>query len=345
MKTYTSLRLPLLVLIGTFLMIWSCRREVEVPLPAVPKIQGKPSAASLGGTVTGQAGTDKVEFRVDLYVVDRSGRYVQGLKQGNFAITATNPSSFTYALTKLDVVGQTAKAGGYSAMMLMDQSASIAYQQVNEPPTDPNDLRIAAGKIFLDYLGKEDYAALSSFSAGYRNFILYHSNFTNNVTGMKASLDSLSTTETGGTPLYYATVEAVNYTSRNAKTNNKAVIVFTDGQNNQSGTLSNTITIAKQRSIPLFTVGLSTGVNVQVLSQMANETGGAFFYAKDAEQLVTSFGTLGNLLRGTAQLYRTTWMATRRTGRWASGNEIAETIKVTIPNGEVIDVPFYVRVP
>ena len=92
-------------------------------------------------------------------------------------------------------------------------------------------------------------------------------------------------------------------------------------------------------------VGLSSGVNTQVLSQMANETGGAFFFAKDAEQLVTTFGTLGNLLRGSAQLYRSAWVATRRTGNWTSGSVIAETIKIILPNNEVIETPFYVKVP
>jgi hypothetical protein len=347
MKAPTSFRLLLLMLLGTFMLTWSCRRDVEVPLPSGPVIDGKPSAASLGGIVTGQTGGDKTEFRVDLYVVDRSGRYVQGLKPQSFSITATNPTSFTYALTKLEVVGQTVKAGGYSAMLLLDQSGSILT-------TDPKDLRIDASKIFLDYLGSEDQVALSSFttSSYYPNYVVLHSGFSRNKVAMKKTLDSLSKTEGGSTPLYYSSIAVTDYTALNAKTNNKAVIVLTDGENNVtgtykgiSGTLLNAVNSAKQKGIPLFTVGLSEDVNEQILSQMANETGGAFFYAKDAEQLVTAFGTLGNLLRGTAQLYRTTWTASRRSNKWTSGTEITETINVTIPNGDVIAVPFYVKVP
>ncbi|MEZ0540253.1 vWA domain-containing protein [Fibrella arboris] len=339
MRTLYNIRLMPLLLISIFLLTWSCRREVEVPLPARPQIVGKPSVASLGGLVTGAVGGDKIEFRVDMYVVDRSGKYVQGLNQSNFGITATSPASFTYSLAKLEVVNQAAKTGGYSAMLLLDQSGSILS-------TDPKDLRISASKIFLDYLGTSDQAGLASFTDDYFGAVKVHQTFSRNTAAMKKSLDTLATTEDGGTPLYYSSVLMTDYTATNAKTANKAVIIFTDGENtNSSATLANAIDRAKNQGVPLYMVGLSNGVNVSVLSRMANETGGAFFYAKDAEQLVTSFGTLGNLLRGSAQLYRSTWTAARRTGKWTSGQIISETIKVALPNGDIIDVPFYLQIP
>ncbi|MEZ0607730.1 VWA domain-containing protein [Fibrella sp. WM1] len=340
MKPFTLFRCLSLVLITSLWLVSSCRRQVEVPLPALPTIQGKPTAATTGGTTVGTTGTNKIDFRVDLYVVDRSGRYVGGLVPGNFGITATNPSSFTYALTKLELVGQTAKAGGYSAMLLLDQSGSILT-------TDPQDLRIEASKIFLDYLGANDQVALASFTEDYDDYVVLHQGFSRNRPAMKKTLDSLAKTEGGGTPLYYSSVLVSDYTAQYAPTTNKAVILFTDGQNDTYTTTSLTeaITNAKARQTPLFTVGLSRNVNVTVLSQMANETGGAFFYAKDAEQLVTSFGTLGNLLRGSAQLYRTTWTASRRSGNWVRGNTIAETIRIALPNGDIIEAPFYVQVP
>lgn len=335
-----SYRLVLIILFGSFLFTWSCRREVEIPLPGI-KIDGKPSAASLSGTATGPVGTNKMEFRVDLYVVDRNGNFVTGLKPGNLGIAATSPSSFTYALSKLEVLGGNAKAGGYSALLLLDQSGSIVS-------TDPLNLRIQAGKVFLDYMGGADQVALGSFteSSYYPNSVILHHGFSRNRDAMKRTLDSLAGTVFGGTPLYYSSIVATEYTARNAKTSNKAVVVFTDGQNTSgSGSLQSAITSAQTQKIPLFMVGLSSGVNTQVLSQMANETGGAFFFAKDAEQLVTTFGTLGNLLRGSAQLYRSAWVATRRTGNWTSGSVIAETIKIILPNNEVIETPFYVKVP
>ena len=339
MKMPTLFQALATVLVSALLFVSSCRREVEVPLPALPTISGKPTAATMGGSTTSATGTDKINFRVDLYVVDRSGRYVQGLKATNFGITASNPTSFTYTLTNLELVGQTAKAGGYSAMLLLDQSGSILS-------TDPGDLRIEASKIFLDYLGANDQVALSSFTGSYNGNVRLHKGFSRNTTALKKTLDTLARSEGGGTPLYYSTVAVTDYTAQNGPTANRAVIVFTDGEDTYyNPTLAQTIANAKAKNTPLYMVGLSTDVNVAVLSQMANETGGAFFFAKDAEQLVTSFGTLGNLLRGSAQLYRTTWTAARRTGKWATGNTLSETIKITLPNGDSIDAPFYVQVP
>lgn len=333
MKKLILFRTIVLLFIGSLLLVSSCRREVEVPLPALPVIEGKPSAATTGCMFVGAPGSATLTMRLDVYAVDKNGRQISGLKATNFTIPTA--SGLTYGLQKVSSTALTTKTGGYSAMMLMDQSGSIA-------DTDPQDLRIQAGKIFMDYIGTDDVAALSTFS-GYNTYTFsLRSKFTHEKEGMKKSLDSLARRVTGGTPLYEATVAATNYTDKNAPTSNKAVIVFTDGQ--ASGDLDGCIANAQQKGIPLFTIGLTSGVNVQVLSRMATETCGAFFYAKDAEQLVTSFGTLGNLLRGKVQVYRTEWTIVRSSGIWRTGDVVTSSIKLTIPNADPLDVPFWLKV-
>lgn len=329
MKFISLTQLVFLALLGSFLSIWSCRREVVIPLPA---IVGKPSAATTGCMFVGAPGSMTLTMRLDIYVVDRNGRQVAGLSNTNFTIPTV--SGRTYQLTSVSSDNLAAKPGGYSAMLLLDQSGSILT-------SDPNDLRIQASKIFLDYLGASDVAALASFPGTYDYFHL-HSGFTRDTKRMKSSLDTLSYTEGGGTPLYEATMDATDYTARYGATTNKAVIIFTDGQS--SGALDATIQNAQQKGIPLYTVGLSSGINVNVLARMASETCGAFFYAKDAEQLITSFGTLGNLLRGSAKVYRTNWSIVRNSGTWRTGDIITNTLKVTIPNSEAIEVPFWLTI-
>ncbi|MBD2751844.1 vWA domain-containing protein [Spirosoma validum] len=338
MKTLTHFQRLTVLLLGTFVLTWSCRREVEVPLPALPKIVGKPSAATVGCMFVGAPGSSTLTMRLDIYVVDKNGRQVNGLKQTDFTIPTA--SGRTYQLQRLTSTALTDKAGGYSAMILLDQSGSII-------DNDPKDLRIDASKIFMDYMGSDDVVALSSFSGSRLgpnftyNFTL-HSRFAHETSRMKRSLDSLSDNEGGGTPLYEATTLATNYAAQNGPTSNKAVIVFTDGQ--ASGDLDGCIANAQQKGIPLYTIGLTNGVDVAVLSRMATETCGAFFYAKDAEQLVTSFGTLGNLLRGKAQVYRTEWTIVRSSGTWRTGEIVTSTMKVALPNGDPLDVPFWIKV-
>ncbi len=333
MKTSLHVRFLSFMVLGTFLFIWSCRREVEVPLPALPKIEGKPSAATTGCMFVGAPGSATLTMRLDIYAVDKNGRQVAGLGPANFTIPAT--LGRTYQLQRVSSTALTTKAGGYSAMMLMDQSGSISS-------TDPQDLRVEAGKIFMDYIGAEDLVALSTFS-GYNAYeFSLRSRFTRDKEGVKRSLDSLVNRVGGGTPLYEATTLATNYTVQYGPTANKAVIVFTDGQ--ASGDLDGCITNAQQKGIPLFTIGLSGSVNVEVLSRMATETCGAFFYAKDAQQLATSFGTLGNLLRGKAQVYRTEWTIVRSSGVWRTGDVVTSSIKLAVPNSDPLDVPFWIKV-
>ena len=333
MKTQRTFRLLAFTLIGAFLFAWGCRREVEVPLPARPKIEGKPSAATTGCLFVGAPGSATLTMRLDIYAVDKNGRQIAGLTKDNFAIPTA--AGLTYQLQRVSSTALTPKTGGYAAMMLMDQSGSIA-------DTDPQDLRVAAGKIFTDYLGSDDVVALSTFS-GYNIYeFSLRSKFTKDKDRVKRSLDSLAGRVTGGTPLYEATIRATDYTAQNASLANKAVIVFTDGQ--ASGNLDACIVNAQQKGIPLFTIGLTSGVNVAVLSRMATETCGAFFYAKDAEQLVTSFGTLGNLLNGKAQVYRTEWNIVRSSGVWRTNDIVTSSVKLTIPNFDPLDIPFWIKV-
>jgi hypothetical protein len=351
MKQIQNSLMLLVVLVGIGM---GCRKVVEVPI-AGPTIEGKPSVASLAAQSLSRSG-NTTQFSVDLFVINRSGRYVTGLQRGNFSIPNTSISGATvsHALNNLASVNQgSAGSGAYSALLLMDQSGSIAYSQNDGiTPTDPDDLRISAAKIFLDYLGDGDQAGLASFSglnsyATTNAYTVFHHGFSRNVPAKKKTLDSLASTEGGNTPLYLSTAAAIDYTARAASAaTRRAVIVFTDGQNVGSypTTLDQVIRASNDRQIPVFTVGLSRGVNVDVLSRMANETGGAFFFARDAEQLVTAFGTLGRLLRGSATLYRTTWTATRSSGTWGAGQALSGTINVNLPSGEIVEAPFWVQI-
>ncbi|MCX6216077.1 vWA domain-containing protein [Spirosoma sp.] len=313
--------------------ISSCRRIIDLP---VASLNAKPSAAATASLSTSSTGLEKLTFSVDVFVVDKNGRLITGLQPSNFKIinTVTN----LYELIDVSTSNLTSKPGGYSAMLLLDQTGSIST-------TDPFNLRIEASKIFLNNLGTDDYTGLTSFTSSYTSVVKVHSGFTNKTEQMKKSLDTLALNVSGGTPLYTSTIQSVTYTAQKGPTANKAVIVFTDGENNvTTNTLEDATTKAIQQKIPLFTVGLSTDVNVNVLAQMANETSGAFFYAKDAGQLISTFGTLGNLLQGQGQVYRTTWSVTRTGSKWATGQVISTTIYVTLFDGTVIEVPFWLKV-
>jgi hypothetical protein len=80
----------------------------------------------------------------------------------------------------------------------------------------------------------------------------------------------------------------------------KAVVLFTDGGDTTCGSpeacrarREQSIQGANDNQMRLFTIGLSSGVDVAALGELANRTGGAFLYADTAEQLFPLYGSLG----------------------------------------------------
>src|SRR5690606_12642969 len=127
--------------------------------------------------------------------------------------------------------------------------------------------------------------------------------FTREIDGMYDTLDELSNSEEGGTPLYYSTlqmIDEVSSTAHNVK--NKALIVFTDGADTEGGALPHQIVNkAVGSDVQVFTVGLGAFLpNLDILAEIAHQTGGYFMWAQDARQLISYFGTLDNLLHGNA---------------------------------------------
>ncbi len=92
-------------------------------------------------------------------------------------------------------------------------------------------------------------------------------------------------------------------------------------------------------------MGLSSSVDVVVLSRLANETGGSVMWASDAQQLVSMYKTLGGVLRGAVAFYRTRWTATLTNGQnWGSGGWLQSGVSIQTSAGTVW-APFYVSIP
>ena len=216
----------------------------------------------------------------------------------------------------------------------MDQSGSITG-------TDPNDARIQAAQTFMNNLGRGDEVGLLAFSGSGSGSVRSYSDngrpFTSDPNGFTAALQSLANMEGGGTPLYDAVITAVDYTLTGARNSNRVILVFTDGEDTTSrNSLDDAINYANSRGVPLHTVALSTGVDLQVLGEMAGRTDGSLTFASDARQLISYYGSLGPFLSGSAQFYRTHWRMT-----WVSGTPVNRidwlhtNMSINTPHGRV----------
>ena len=140
---------------------------------------------------------------------------------------------------------------------------------------------------------------------------------------------------------------AVDYTVTHASNGNRAVLVFTDGDDtSSSATVDEAIAAANQFNVPLHAVALSTGTDLNVLTRLATATGGSLAFAADARQLISYYGALGRFLSGSADYYRTSWTGTVTGGRFRFGPGAWVRSGITIDTpGARLYAPFRIDIP
>lgn len=302
----------------------------------VPNIQGTPGGGVTKTQVASVQGNE-LTFEVNLFCVNHVGNFIENLASNDFSadpVTGVDISIVSSEYTQQDY------QGNYSVGMLFDQSASIST-------TDPNDARVVAGKAFVDLMDKNDEMALAQFPGSTSGSFSLLSNFTNDRQSLKSLIDGFIGTVGGNTPLYSGMYSMIDHIGANASNNdNQALVAFTDGADNASSVSpSSVIARAQAKNVVVFTIGLNLS-NYVDLQHIALETGGAVMQADDALQLISLYQSLGELLEGTAYYYSTVWKATRSNGQpWVSGNILNTSIVATLPSGDQINLPLYVRIP
>ena len=281
-------------------------------------------------SVNGNSG----DFDLDLFVVDTAGQPVTGLSTGSFSIPTSGAG---FSLTGLSTLSSSS-FGPFSAEVLIDQTGSMR-------DTDPLNLRLTAANIFLSLLDADDEVQLSTF-AGDRGDPYNHKSygeFTNNGKSLIPAVNSLAYSVMGNTPLYDAMYWETDSLVALAKNSNKALIVLTDGQDNQStNTINSAISHALQSHVRVFAAALKTGLNLPLINA-AMTTGGTVMHADDPKQIVSYYGALGKIVRGQAKYYRTKWHTTNPFG--LSGQTINSSMIVKGAGSSMVNVPFSVTFP
>lgn len=317
---------PVIILLFFSLIFHSCIKEADI----IPELSGIPGGGILDAEVKSING-NIVNFRLDLFAVNHYGQFIEDL--GGDCFSSPNDD---LEITEIQI-GSDNEKGSYSVMMLFDQSGSIT-------DTDPNDARVDAGKAFVSILGEGDEAGVSIFSgSGYTTL----SEFSTNQSQLSDNIESMRNSEGGGTPLYNSIYGLIDYVAQNAKNQNKAIIVFTDGEDtNSSTTPQNIIDYAGSQGVQIFTIGLGNVVNYQALTEIALGTGGAVMLAQDALQLIALYNSLSDLLHGDGTFYETCWQAKKPNGSdWVSGDDVISALNLTLPTGEVVEYFIRFKIP
>ncbi len=339
----------------------------------------KATGGLISARVLAGQNTTTLDFEIQVVVVDENSSAVSGLMAAAFSLASCTPDAATvdiadcvsdrsapafdapYTVTGpgpapsfQSVPGVTATS--YAAALLFDQSLSIKTN-------DPTDARLYSAREFLNRLGALDQASLSALAYGNAALIpdtpvtIYPVD--NPVfVGLAAvgptffsTLESLATLEGGQTPLYEGLCQVMDFSAAKAPAGlKKAVIVFTDGRNdgNPAGAACRSAddSIAKSvaTGVDIYTVGLSGDVDGQTLAALADGGNGAFMFAEDTAQLVTIYGSLGNLLSGSLSTYKLTYrITTPVAGGFAVGRSVLGRLSVNTGAGTVT-LPIVVRI-
>lgn len=167
----------------------------------------------------------------------------------------------------------------YDLALVLDSSGSISTTNYNLIKSLSVDL--------VQTLGDEDRIAVFTFDSIVRK----HSTFVNKEHAI--SVISGLPRYAGNTAIYNG-IKAANdeFIANSSSDVSKVMIVLTDGQDNVSTvTPDSIIQTACDNSIIIYTVGVGS-VNTEVLKNIANSTGGAYYSASDFSQLVGIFDRL-----------------------------------------------------
>jgi hypothetical protein len=326
------------------------------PPPPPPPMAGPatslPSAGVIGIRATGSTG-NVGDFEIDLLVNDSSGNAITNLSPSAISIPSGIDTIFgqrnTFTQTGVNSAMQMG-LGAFSAEILLDQTGSIRK-------TDPFNLRLLASKLLLQGVALLNNPALevqlTTFQDSLRipnGYMRSYGPFTSNVLPLLPIVDGLANQVGGGTPLYDAMYNCVDSLTMLGHNPNKVLLVFTDGQDNESDMYPPyvdawaAIRYAKQNGVHVFGVALQVGIDTALINA-AVQTGGGVMHTDDAKQMVSFYRAMPKVMQGQSAYYKTKWHVALPAGYTLSHRSISGNMKITLPDNSVVAAPFAVSFP
>ena len=172
-----------------------------------------------------------------------------------------------------------------SVSLAMDYSGSMGSAGIADMES--------AADTFIQYLESGDQAEIVKFAQG----VEVVQAFTSDQTLLHDAVFLQPDISSSSTSLYDAVVQAVNDTAL-VPVGQKAVIVLTDGNDNSSSaTFDEALTAAQTTGIPVFAIGLGGGVNTDLLTQLAQQSGGMYFAAPTSDDLQEIYDSIAFVLQ------------------------------------------------
>ncbi len=212
---------------------------------------------------------------------DVGGKVIEGLQQDDFVLTEDGiPVDFTFT---------GAGEQPLTAMLVIDRSGSMEDER-------KMDGAIGAAQTFIDLLRPgRDTLGITTFSGDIETLLPIRALAT--VADQRAAgrlVDQIG--PSGATRLNDAIIEAAD--DMQGTTGRRVIVALTDGvSDGDSATASDSIKRASDAGIPVYTIGLGSDVDNEQLQRIAQQTGGAYYFAPDADELAALYANLARALQ------------------------------------------------
>ena len=212
---------------------------------------------------------------VDAVVVDGKGRFVKDLSDKQFAVLENGePQTLVFARQDRDPA---------LFALLVDSSQSMAIRS--------DAVRGAASRL-LEPLSKDDEVVVAPFAKSVLSV-------TGPTTDRVTVLDAIGAIHhKGGTAILDALTQAAG--SLTASTRRKAIVLLTDGYDeNSETTIAQATETLKRSAITLYVVGLGgvAGISLKgekLLKDLAEDSGGRAWFPRDERDLVVAYDAIAN---------------------------------------------------
>lgn len=216
---------------------------------------------------------------LDVVVTDAGGRFVGGLAQEDFLVLDEGIPQ--------EVQFFTAEVTPVTVLVLLDSSASVR--------ANLREVQRAANR-FINRLARGDVARIGFF----HSHVVFGPRFTSDIKEHVAMINQMQPQRS--THLYDALIAALRELS--TVEGRKALLVFTDGDDEGSrASLEDALDVARRSHVSIYAVGLigwssAGGMSVRenLLTQVAEYTGGRGFFPTDEREMRTAFDRISDEL-------------------------------------------------
>lgn len=222
-------------------------------------------------------------------VMDLAGFIVPQLDESNFMVFEDNNRELP-----IEVIELADADVGINVVLTIDRSTSMDGKPIE-------DARAAAIQ-FVNLMHSNDKSAIVSFARYPRTD---HS-FSGNKDSLNAAIAQITTND--WTAIFDALIHSVDLMDLDLK--NRAIILLTDGEDNSSiHPYQEALAACLSREIRVFTIGLGLNQNSSeenILINLANETGGLYYYSPTSSDLAEIYLAISKLLHHRYQISYTT---------------------------------------